>query len=113
MAAGRPVWQAVRAEVRDWLTGGGTGSTPGTDTGGGTGAGDTTGTGSATSLGPVSDVSGEPFLLPLSDVTLHLPFEVADYVDFYASEHHATNVGRIFRPDGDALTPNWKHLPIG
>jgi hypothetical protein len=47
------------------------------------------------------------------DVTLHLPFEVADYVDFYASEHHATNVGRIFRPDGDALTPNWKHLPIG
>ena len=29
---------------------------------------------------------------------MHLPFEVADYVDFYASEHHATNVGRIFRP---------------
>jgi fumarylacetoacetase len=52
-------------------------------------------------------------LLPLADVTLHLPFEVADYVDFYASEHHATNVGRIFRPDGNALTPNWKHLPIG
>ncbi|CAM5595437.1 fumarylacetoacetase [Streptomyces tanashiensis] len=46
-------------------------------------------------------------------MTLHLPYEVADYVDFYASEHHATNVGRIFRPDGDALTPNWKHLPIG
>nr|WP_284287886.1 fumarylacetoacetase [Angustibacter aerolatus] len=49
----------------------------------------------------------------LSDVRLHLPWTVADYVDFYASEHHATNVGRIFRPDGDALTPNWKHLPIG
>ncbi|WP_309058220.1 fumarylacetoacetase, partial [Streptomyces sp.] len=45
--------------------------------------------------------------------TLHLPYEVADYVDFYASEHHATNVGRIFRPDGEPLTPNWKHLPIG
>jgi fumarylacetoacetase len=42
-----------------------------------------------------------------------LPFTVADYVDFYASEQHATNVGRIFRPDGDPLTPNWKHLPIG
>ncbi|HEX3002586.1 MAG TPA: fumarylacetoacetase, partial [Angustibacter sp.] len=54
-----------------------------------------------------------PHLLPLDAVTLHLPFEVADYVDFYASEHHATNVGRIFRPDGEALTPNWKHLPIG
>lgn len=49
----------------------------------------------------------------LADVTLELPFAVADYVDFYASEHHATNLGRLFRPDGDALTPNWKHLPIG
>jgi fumarylacetoacetase len=36
-----------------------------------------------------------------------------DYVDFYASENHASNVGRIFRPDGEALTPNWKHMPIG
>jgi fumarylacetoacetase len=51
--------------------------------------------------------------LPLEDVQLHLPIEVADYVDFYASEHHATNVGRIFRPDGAALLPNWKHLPVG
>ena len=42
-----------------------------------------------------------------------LPVEVADYVDFYASLDHASNVGRIFRPDGDALTPNWRHLPIG
>lgn len=50
---------------------------------------------------------------PLADVTLHLPVEIADYVDFYASEQHATNVGSIFRPDSDALTPNWKHLPIG
>ncbi len=55
----------------------------------------------------------QPHLLPVEEVTLHLPIEVADYVDFYAGEHHATNVGRIFRPDGDALTPNWKHLPIG
>ena len=54
-----------------------------------------------------------PHLVPLADVTLHLPIEVADYVDFYASEHHATNVGRIFRPDSEPLTPNWKHLPIG
>lgn len=55
----------------------------------------------------------EPYLYPLDGLTLHLPLEVRDYVDFYASEHHATNVGRIFRPDGAALTPNWKHLPIG
>ncbi len=52
-------------------------------------------------------------LVPLRDVALHLPFEVADYVDFYASEHHATNVGRLFRPDGEALLPNWRHLPVG
>ncbi|SFC98007.1 fumarylacetoacetate hydrolase [Nocardioides terrae] len=50
----------------------------------------------------------------LDDVTLHLPFEVADYVDFYASEHHAANLGRLFRPDNpDPLLPNWKHLPVG
>jgi fumarylacetoacetase len=55
----------------------------------------------------------ESHLVPRSEVELHLPFAVADYVDFYSSEHHAENVGRIFRPDGDALTPNWKHLPIG
>jgi fumarylacetoacetase len=52
-------------------------------------------------------------LLPLAEVSTSLAWTVADYVDFYSSEHHATNVGRIFRPDGDALTPNWKHLPIG
>ena len=51
--------------------------------------------------------------IPLDEVTLHLPFEVGDYVDFYCSLDHATNVGRIFRPDGEALTPNWRHLPIG
>ena len=51
---------------------------------------------------------------PIADVTLHLPFEVADYVDFYASEHHASNLGRLFRPDSpDPLMPNWKHLPVG
>lgn len=55
----------------------------------------------------------EPHLVPLAETTLHLPIEVADYVDFYASEHHASNVGRIFRPDGEALLPNWKHLPVG
>jgi fumarylacetoacetase len=50
---------------------------------------------------------------PIGQVRLHLPFEVADYVDFYASEHHATNLGRLFRPDAEPLMPNWKHLPVG
>jgi fumarylacetoacetase len=55
----------------------------------------------------------EPLLVPLAEVELLLPFAVGDYVDFYSSEHHAMNVGRIFRPDNPALPPNWKHLPIG
>ena len=51
--------------------------------------------------------------IPLPEVRLHLPFEVADYTDFYSSEHHATNVGQILRPDRPSLLPNWRHLPIG
>jgi len=50
---------------------------------------------------------------PLAAVELHLPFAVADYVDFYSSLHHATNAGRIFRPGGEPLPPNWRHLPAG
>lgn len=83
LAAGRTAWRDVRRALTGWVT------------------------------VPAHRPVIEPLLHPLDSVTLHLPFEVADYVDFYASEHHATNVGRIFRPDGDALTPNWKHLPIG
>jgi fumarylacetoacetase len=55
----------------------------------------------------------EEHLIPQAEVSMRMPFDVADYVDFYSSQQHAENVGRIFRPDGDALTPNWKHLPIG
>jgi fumarylacetoacetase len=57
--------------------------------------------------------SVEPHLRPLGELTLHLPFEVADYVDFYASEHHAANVGRLLRPGTDPLPAAWKHVPIG
>ncbi|MGW4088458.1 fumarylacetoacetase [Nocardia sp. NPDC004750] len=49
----------------------------------------------------------------LSDVVLRLPVCIGDYVDFYASIDHATNLGRLFRPDGDPLLPNWRHLPVG
>jgi fumarylacetoacetase len=55
----------------------------------------------------------EPNLAPLAGVRLQLPFEVADYVDFFSSEHHAANAGRIFRPDSEPLVPNWRHQPIG
>jgi len=49
----------------------------------------------------------------IADATLHLPFEVADYVDFYSSLEHATNMGRMFRPDAEPLLPNWRWLPVG
>jgi fumarylacetoacetase len=48
----------------------------------------------------------------LSDGGLRLPFEVADYVDFYSSLEHATNLGRMFRPDQEPLLPNWRWLPV-
>jgi fumarylacetoacetase len=83
LAQGPPVWARVRASLTAWLT-------------------------EDAFRGTV-----ESCLVPREEVTLHLPFEVADYVDFYASEHHAANLGRIFRPGSEPLTPNWKHLPIG
>ena len=52
---------------------------------------------------------GEPKL----DGEALLPFEVADYVDFYSSLEHATNLGRLFRPDAEPLLPNWRRLPVG
>jgi fumarylacetoacetase len=55
----------------------------------------------------------EPALVPLDEVRLHRPFTVGDYVDFYCSLDHASNVGRIFRPDAEPLLPNWRHLPVG
>lgn len=55
----------------------------------------------------------EPHLHPLDDVTLHLPFRVAEYTDFYAGKHHAMNVGTMMRGAENALPPNWLHIPIG
>lgn len=55
----------------------------------------------------------EPLLVPLDQVTMRMPFTVGDYVDFYSSEEHATNIGKMFRPDSEPLLPNWKHLPVG
>ena len=48
-----------------------------------------------------------------SDVDMLMPVEIGDYTDFYASEFHAANVGKIFRPNQEPLLPNWKHLPVG
>jgi fumarylacetoacetase len=48
-----------------------------------------------------------------SEATLHMPFRVAEYTDFYAGRHHAFNVGTMFRGPENALPPNWLHMPIG
>lgn len=52
-------------------------------------------------------------LVPRHELDLLLPFEVGDYVDFYSSIHHAARVGRLFRPQGEPLLPNYRHLPVG
>ena len=55
----------------------------------------------------------ERALIPLDRCEARLPVAVADYVDFYSSIEHASNAGRIVRPDGDPLAPNWRWLPVG
>jgi fumarylacetoacetase len=53
------------------------------------------------------------FFVLQSDVTMTLPMEIGDYVDFYSSIEHATNLGRLFRPKSEPLLPNWRWMPIG
>ncbi len=83
MAAGPATWRSVRTWLTDVLT------------------------------SAHERADAEACLLPIEQVAMELPFDVADYVDFYASLDHATNVGKIFRPGSEPLTPNWRHLPIG
>jgi fumarylacetoacetase len=52
-------------------------------------------------------------MTPLAELKARLPIAVGDYVDFYSSLEHATNLGRMFRPDTEPLLPNWRHLPVG
>lgn len=56
---------------------------------------------------------GKEFLVPLAQTRMHMPVEIGDYVDFYSSIEHATNVGKLFRPGGDPILPNYRHIPIG
>ena len=61
---------------------------------------------------PAQRAAVEPHLHPAADVTMHLPARIGDYTDFYVGIHHATNIGKQFRPD-QPLLPNYKHVPIG
>ena len=51
-------------------------------------------------------------LFHISDVEMSLPVDIGDYTDFYSSKEHATNVGKMFRGEENALMPNWLHLPV-
>ncbi|VAW00510.1 Fumarylacetoacetase [hydrothermal vent metagenome] len=83
-ALGNPTWERVRTRLSHLLT---------DDTAG---------------LADVADSA----LVTRADVSMHLPVAVGDFVDFYSSIHHATNVGRMFRPDDEPLLPNWRQLPV-
>lgn len=83
MALGRPAWRALRAAL-----------------------------GTLLAAGSSARNDAEQLLVPIADADLLLPARVGDYTDFYASIHHATNVGRMFRPDSPLL-PNYKYVPIG
>ncbi|MXO58274.1 fumarylacetoacetase [Altererythrobacter salegens] len=67
-------------------------------------------------FGLFTDISSKAevsrFLHRMTDCTLHLPFAIGDYTDFYTGIHHAENVGKQFRPD-NPLLPNYKWVPIG
>jgi fumarylacetoacetase len=65
-----------------------------------------------TSEGESAKARANELLVPMGQATLLLPARVGDYTDFYASIHHATNVGSMFRPD-NPLLPNYKWVPIG
>src|SRR5690606_37916147 len=52
-------------------------------------------------------------VIPVGQTQMHLPVQIGDYTDFYASREHATNVGTMFRGKENALMPNWLHLPVG
>jgi len=88
MALGRPTWQAVRRRTSELLS---------------------------FDNREIRDIWGlaEKALVPQPETELLLPFAVTDYIDFYSSLEHATNLGKMFRPDGDPLLPNWRYMPIG
>ncbi|MFT6384760.1 MAG: fumarylacetoacetase [Bacteroidia bacterium] len=55
----------------------------------------------------------EKVLVPRIGTQMSMPVKVGDYTDFYSSIEHATNLGKLFRPDSEPLLPNWRHIPVG
>ncbi|MGH9107602.1 MAG: fumarylacetoacetate hydrolase family protein [Acidimicrobiales bacterium] len=115
MALGPPTWAATRRWLRRYLAGAPRPATPAGTTSPTAGPGPTAGTTSPTAgPGPTGPAHLPPEAVrPLEDVRLVLPFEVADYVDFYSCEAHVRAMGQLLRPGEDPLPPAWRHLPIG
>ena len=87
MSLGPPAWSALRHQITALLDAG-------------------------QSTGQSRKDSVEPHLVPMREAAMQLPAAIGDYTDFYASIHHATRVGLLFRPD-NPLLPNYKYVPIG
>ncbi|HLY02649.1 MAG TPA: fumarylacetoacetase [Candidatus Cybelea sp.] len=87
LAAGRSTWLPLRERISNLLSAGGDARLR---------AGD-----------------AERFFCRQDAVAMRVPMEIGDYVDFYSSIEHATNLGRLFRPNAEALLPNWRWLPVG
>ncbi len=87
LAAGREVWTKVRARLIELLSDGG-------DT-------------------ALRALGGEKVFVEQNDVRMAMPMSVGDYVDFYSSLEHASNLGKLFRPQAEPLLPNWRWIPIG
>jgi fumarylacetoacetase len=86
LAAGRQAWSALRERIHCLL---------------------------ASGTNAFAGVNRDALLAKRPEARMLLPVHVGDYVDFYSSIEHATNLGRIFRPDGEPLMPNWRWIPIG
>ena len=87
MSTGRDVWREIRQRLTNLL--------------------------SSDSSPLKNDAMRSRALFPVEEVQMHLPVDIGDYTDFYASREHATNVGIMFRGKENALMPNWLHLPVG
>lgn len=85
MEMGRPVWQETRRVLQEQLT----------------------------DSGSVLSQHQKDVMFPLRECTMVMPANIGDYTDFYSSIWHATNVGKLFRSEQEALKPNWLHLPVG
>ncbi|MGC9993669.1 MAG: fumarylacetoacetase, partial [Candidatus Cybelea sp.] len=87
LAAGRSTWLPLRERISGLLRAGGDGR--------------------------LREGGAERFFCAQDAVAMRVPMEIGDYVDFYSSIEHATNLGKLFRPNAEALLPNWRWLPVG